>query len=434
MPSSCSFSTKLERIAQLAREAPDMSFTSLAHHLDIEMLNEAYNRTRKNGSPGIDGQIATEYGLALEDNLQNLLNRVRSGNYQAPPVRRVHIPKGTGSETRPIGIPTFEDKVLQRAVSMILEAIYEQDFLNCSYGFRPGRSAHQLLEDLRNQLMKMGGGHVIEVDMRKFFDTLDHTHLREILSHRMRDGVLRRLIGKWLNAGVMEDGQVSYPSMGTPQGGVVSPLLANIFLHEVIDEWFDQTVKPRLLGSGHLYRFADDIIIVLSNERDVQRVMKVLAQRLGRFGLKLHPDKTRSLHFVAAKENSSFSLLGFTHYWAKSRRGYWVVKRKTDNGRFSAAIKRIGKWCRENRAKPIPEQYRMLSAKLRGHYGYYGITGNSAGLSRFRCEAERLWTKWISRRSRKTPKSWEKLQEILRRFPLPKPIPIHSVLRRAANI
>jgi RNA-directed DNA polymerase len=434
MPSSCSFSTKLERIAQLAREAPDMSFTSLAHHLDIDMLKEAYKRTRKTGAPGIDGQTAADYELALEANLQNLLGRVKSGSYQAPPVRRVHIPKGTGAETRPIGVPTLEDKILQRAVSMILEAIYEQDFLDCSYGFRPDRSAHQLLDDLWKQLMKMGGGHVIEVDMRKFFDTLDHTHLREILSHRMRDGVLTRLIGKWLNAGVMEDGHVSYPITGTPQGGVISPLLANIFLHEVIDEWFEQTVKPRLLGTGHLYRFADDIIIILSNERDAERVMNVLPQRLGKFGLNLHPDKTRSFHFVPDEENSSFNLLGFTHYWGKSRRGYWAVKRKTDKGRFSAAIKRIGKWCRDNRPKPIPEQYRVLSAKLRGHYAYYGITGNAAGLSRFRNEVEILWLKWISRRSRKTPKSWTKLKEILRRFPLPKPIPIHSVLRRVANI
>jgi RNA-directed DNA polymerase len=370
----------------------------------------------------------------LEANLQNLLGKVKSGTYRAPPIRRVHIPKGTGSDTRAIGIPTLEDKILQRAVSMVLEAIYEQDFLECSYGFRLGRSTHQLLEDLWKQLMNMGGGYVIEVDVQKFFDTLDHGHLLEILSHRMRDGVLTRLIGKWLNAGVMEDGHVSYPSGGTPQGGVISPLLANIFLHEVIDEWFEKTVKPCLLGPGHLYRFADDIIIVLGNDRDAERVMNVLPYRFGKFGLKLHPDKTRSSHFVPGKENSSFNLLGFTHYWGKSRRGNWAVKRKTESGRFGAAIKRIGKWCRENRPRPIRDQHRMLCAKLRGDNAYYGITGNSAGLSRFCHEVGLLWIKWISRRSRKAPKSWEKLKEILHGFPLPKPIPIHSVLRSAANI
>jgi RNA-directed DNA polymerase len=434
MPSSCSFSTKLERIAQLAREAPDMSFTSLAHHIDIDMLKEAYRRTRKKGSPGIDGLIATDYEPALEENLQDLLNRVKSGSYQAPPVRRVHIPKGTGAETRPIGIPTFEDKVLQRAVSMILEAIYEQDFLNCSYGFRRGRSPHQMLEAVWERLMSMRGGHVIEVDMRKFFDTLDHQHLREILSHRMRDGVLAKLIGKWLNAGIMEEGQVSYPETGTPQGGVISPLLANIFLHEVIDEWFKVVVRPRLKGAGHLYRFADDIIIVLSEERDAQRLMDVLPKRLGKYGLTLHPEKTKVIHFIPGKRNSNFSLLGFTHYWDKSRKGYWVVKRKTDKKRFSAAIQRIGKWCRENRPKPIPEQHRTLCAKLRGHYAYYGITGNSRGLSRFGYEVERLWKKWLGRRSWKTAKTWDKFKALFKRFPLPKPIAIHSVLRHVANI
>jgi RNA-directed DNA polymerase len=262
----------------------------------------------------------------LEDNLQSLLNRAKSGIYAAPPVRRVHIPKGSGPERRPIGIPTLEDKILQRAVSMVLEATYEQDFLDCSYGFRPGLSAHHMLDSVWKQLMNMNGCYVIEVDMRKFFDMLDHQHLREILSHRVRDGVLIKLIGKWLNAGVMEDGQVSYPNMGTPQGGVISPLLANIFLNEVIDHWFEADVKPCLLGTGHLYRFADDIIIVLSKEYDAHRIMNVLPKRLGKYGLELHPDKTRIVHFVPGHKDSHYSLLGFTHYWSKSRKGTWDIQ------------------------------------------------------------------------------------------------------------
>ncbi|WP_437475749.1 reverse transcriptase domain-containing protein [Sorangium sp. So ce1014] len=257
-PGSQNISTKLEQIAKLAREAPGTAFTTLAHHIDIEWLREAYRRTRKDGAVGVDGQTADEYAAHLEDNLRSLHERAKSGTYRAPPVRRVLIPKGDGSQTRPIGIPTFEDKVLQRAVVMVLEAIYEQDFLHGSYGFRRGRSAHQALHALRDQVMRMGGGWVLEVDIRKFFDTLDHGHLQEILRRRVRDGVLLRLIGKWLHAGVLESGAVSFPESGSPQGGVISPLLSNVYLHEVLDVWFEQEVKPRLQGRAFLIRYADD--------------------------------------------------------------------------------------------------------------------------------------------------------------------------------
>jgi len=258
IPSLDTISPKLERIAKLAKEAPEMAFTSLAHHIDIDWLREAYRRTRKDGAPGVDGASAGEYATKLEENLQSLLDRAKSGNYRAPPVKRVHIPKGDGSQTRPIGIPTFEDKVLQRAAAMALEAVHEQDFLDCSYGFRPGRSAHQALEVLQHGLVCMAGGWVLEVDIRKFFDTLDHAHLREILRRRVRDGVLLRLIGKWLNAGVLEGRELSYPDAGTPQGGVISPLLANVYLHEVLDVWFEREVKRRLHGRATLVRYAGD--------------------------------------------------------------------------------------------------------------------------------------------------------------------------------
>src|SRR5205085_6045188 len=231
---------KQQRIAELAKQSPQLGFTSLNHHLDLNWLVEAYSRTRKDGAAGVDGQTDADYGLTLLDNLESLLDRAKSGTYFAPPVRRVHIPKGTGNETRPIGIPTFEDKVLQRAVVMVLEALYEQDFLDCSYGFRPGRSAHQALEALWQQTMDMDGGWVVEVDIRKFFDTLDHAHLRDLLRRRVRDGVLLRLIDKWLKAGVFEDGRVTVPTLGSPQGGVISPLLANVYLHYVLDSWFEQ--------------------------------------------------------------------------------------------------------------------------------------------------------------------------------------------------
>jgi RNA-directed DNA polymerase len=257
-PSPDPISTRQQRIALLARQSPQAALTTLAHHIDIDWLNEAYRRTRKDGAVGVDGQTAEDYAVDLEANLRSLLDRAKSGRYQAPPVRRVHIPKGTGSETRPIGIPTFEDKVLQRAVTMVLEAIYEQDFLDCSYGFRPGRSAHQALDALWHRLMEVKGGCVLEIDIRKFFDTLDHRHLQAILRQRVRDGVLLRLIGKWLNAGVLEEGCVTHLEAGSPQGGVISPALANAYLHEVLDTWFEQTVKPRLKGRASLIRYADD--------------------------------------------------------------------------------------------------------------------------------------------------------------------------------
>ena len=247
----------------------------------------------------MDGQTAADYAANLEGNLRSLLDRAKSGRYQAPPVRRVHIPKGTGPETRPIGIPTFEDKVLQRAVVMVLEAVYEQDFLDCSYGFRPGRSAHQALDALWHRLMEMRGGWVLEIDIRKFFDTLDHRHLHAILRRRVRDGVLLRLIGKWLNAGVLEDGSVTHPEAGSPQGGVISPVLANIYLHEVLDKWFEQTVKPRLKGRAFLIRYADDAVLVFEREGDARRVLDVLPKRFGKYGLTLHPEKTRLVPFRA---------------------------------------------------------------------------------------------------------------------------------------
>ena len=290
--------TKQQRIAELARRSPQMVFTSLAYLMDIEWLTAAFHRTRKDGAPGVDGQTWFDYERNLEVNLQSLLDRAKSGTYRAPPVRRVYIPKaGSTTESRPIGIPTLEDKVLQRAVVMLLEPIYEQDFDAGSYGFRPGRSAHDALEDLWKRTMDSSGGWILEVDIRKFFDTLCHLHLREFLQLRVRDGVLNRLIGKWLKAGVMEEGCISYPDAGSPQGGVISPMLANVFLHYVLDVWFRQEVQPRLQGRAHLIRYADDFVILFRHESDARRVLEVLPKRFGKYGLTLHPDKTRLVPF-----------------------------------------------------------------------------------------------------------------------------------------
>lgn len=434
-----SVSTRLQRIAALARQAPEMVLTTLAHLIDVDLLREAHRRTRKDGAAGVDGQTAAAYAVALEENLRTLLDRFKSGSYRAPPVRRVHIPKGDGSKTRPIGIPTFEDKILQRAVAMVLEAIYEQDFHDCSYGFRPGRSAHQALQALWDGLTEMQGGWVLEVDIQGFFDSLDHGHLRSFLDQRMRDGVLRRAIDKWLKAGVLEDGAIRHSDVGTPQGGVVSPLLANIYLHEVLDKWFEAEVKPRLKGRAVLIRYADDVGIVFSCEEDARRVMDVLPKRFGKYAVTLHPEKTRLVPFCRPRSGpkgsapdvmpGAFDLLGFTHYWGKSRRGFWVVKRKTSRSRFGRALARIGQWCRTNMHRKVAAQHRDLVQKLRGHYGYFGITGNANALSRFLYESRRVWRHWLDRRSRTSTMPWPRFARLLERYPLPPPIVVHSIYR-----
>jgi RNA-directed DNA polymerase len=437
--------TKQQRIAELAKQSPAMGFTSLAHHIDLRWLHEAYLRTRKDGATGVDGQTADDYAAHLGDNLRSLLERAKSGTYWAPPVRRVHIPKGTGNETRPLGIPTFEDKVLQRAVVMVLEAVYEQDFLDCSYGFRPRRSAHQALEALRQQTAGSGGCWLVEVDIRKFFDTLDKAQLREFLRLRVRDGVLLRLLGKWLKAGVLEEGSIQHPPTGTPQGGVISPLLANIYLHYVLDVWFEREVKPRLKGRAFLIRYADDFVMGFACEEDARRVLEVLPKRFGKYGLAIHPEKTRLLPFHRPPSRRSgtgtsvppppgtFDLLGFTHYWGRSWKGYWVIKRKTAKSRFRRALAGIAQWCRLNRHRPLAEQQQTLNQKLRGHYAYYGLTNNGKALYRFRLGVVRWWRKWLSRRDSGGPRSWAWFTGLLQRYELAPVVIVHSVYRGAAN-
>jgi len=424
--------TKQQRIAELAKQMPDAGFTSLAYHIDLEWLKEAYGRTRKDGATGVDDMTAAQYETDLENNLSSLLERFKSGNYFAPPVKRVYIPKEVGGEPiRPIGIPTLEDKILQRAVVMLLAPLYEHDFLDCSYGFRPGRNAHQALEALWQAIMGMGSVcWVLEVDIKSYFDTVKHGYLRDFYKKRVRDGVVNRVLGKWLKAGVMEDGTLRYPQEGTPQGGVISPLLANIYLHEVLDVWFEQEVRPRLRGRAELIRFADDFVIVFSNEGDAHRVCEVLTKRFERFGLTIHDTKTRLVDFLHPgrrdKKPEVFNFLGFTHYWGKSRKKKWVVKRKTAKKKLKQAVRRVYEWCKRNRHKSVEEQWRTLSRKLHGHYGYYGITFNIRGVISFYEEAKRSWRKWLNRRSRDKDMPWERFNRLLKRYPLPTPRIVHQ--------
>jgi RNA-directed DNA polymerase len=443
-PGPESTSTRLKRIADLAKKAPTMAFTTLAHHIDISLLHVAYGLTRKGGAPGIDGETAKSYEKNLEANLQSLLDRFKSGTYFAPPVKRVYIPKSDGKSRRPIGIPTFEDKVLQRAVSMVLEAVYEQDFREVSHGFRPGRSAHQALDALWHGVMAMNGV-VLELDIQNFFGSLDHGHLRSILDQRIRDGVIRRIIDKWLKAGVLEDGAVHYPESGSPQGGVVSPILSNIFLHEVLDVWFEDVVKPRLKGPAVLIRYADDAAIAFAYEEDAERVMAVLPKRFEKYGLTLHPQKTRLVPFRRPRppgkgsptdrdDNSgTFDFLGFTHHWGKSRKGGWVVKRKTARSRLTRAVKAIHAWLSRNLHLPIEDQQAALKQKVQGHYGYYGIIGNARALGDFLHHVKRAWRSWLDRRSQRARMTWPRFARLLARYPLPLPLLVHRAAPRAAN-
>jgi group II intron reverse transcriptase/maturase len=421
--------TKQQRIAELGKLMVGAGFTSLAYLIDLEWLREAYRRTRKDGAAGVDEVTAKDYEGDLEGNLQSLLDRFKSGRYHAPPVKRAYIPKGDGA-LRPIGIPALEDKILQRAVVMVLTPLYEQDFLECSYGFRPGRSAHQALEALWRGIMRMGGCWVLEVDIRSYFDTVEHEHLREFLKRRVRDGVILRTIGKWLKAGVMEDGAIHYPQQGTPQGGVISPLISNIYLHEVLDVWFEREVRPRLDGEAVLIRFADDYVILFTHERDARRVQAVLPKRFGKYGLALHEEKTRLVDFRRPPReggtSTTFDFLGFTHFWGKSQKGNRVVQRKTAKKKLRQAVRRVSQWCRANRHRPVKEQWESLCRKMLGHYGFYGITFNGRSLNRFAQQVRRAWRKWLNRRSRDKDMPWDRFHRLLGHYPLPKPRIVHK--------
>jgi RNA-directed DNA polymerase len=430
---SPTISTKLHQIAEQAKEHADRVFISLAHLMDVDFLREAYRRTRKDGAPGVDGVTASDYSHKLEDNLVDLHIRMREQRYKAQPVKRGWVDKEDGSQ-RPLGMPVLEDKIAQRSVILLMSAVYEQDFYDFSYGFREGRSAHQAIGDLRDRCYRENIHWIIDADVTKFFDNLDHGILRELIKKRINDGGILRLIGKWLNAGVLEGEELSYADKGTPQGGVISPLLANIFLHYVLDEWYVNEIKPRLKGHSFLIRFADDFVIGCELEEDARRLLAVLPKRFARFKMTIHSEKSKLVDFRSPRwrrktqtSNHTFDFLGFTHYWGKSRNGNWVIKRKTSSKRMRRTLKSIWQWCHENRHWSLPEQHRILSSKLRGHYNYYGIRGNFKMLEVIYEGVETCWKRWLGRRSRDDSLTWDKYRyDILNIFPLPTPKIVHS--------
>ena len=427
---SQTISTKLQQIAQQAADYPDTVFTTLAHRIDIPFLREAYRLTNKKGAPGVDRISAKEYAENLEQNLLALHTRLKEGRYSAPPVMRVWIKKEDGKE-RPIGIPAFEDKIVQRAVEMLLSPIYEQMFYDFSMGFRKGRSQHQAIHKLREQCRNQNINWIISADITGLFDNINKEMLKGLIRLKINDGGIIRLIGKWLNAGVMEDDRTTYPDKGTPQGGVVSPILSNIFLHYVLDDWFVKTVVPRMKGRCFIIRYADDFIIGCEKETDAHRIMQVLPKRFDSFDLCLHPKKTVLIPFSKPpatvrkdKTNGNFDFLGFTFYWAKSLKGFWVIKKKTAGKRVNRFMKMLWQWCKAYRHDPIKEQYAILCSKLRGFYQYYGVRSNYKALETVFEYSEKAWRFWLSRRSHKGIVWYEELRS---KYPFPKPRIVHNI-------
>lgn len=419
--------TRLRRIAEKAKQEPDLQFRSLAHLLTVEMLREAYGWLRKDASAGIDGVTAKEYEPDLERNLRDLHRRLREGRYRAQPVRRVYIEKEDGKK-RPLGVPVLEDKVVQRAALVVLEAIYEQDFLDCSYGFRPGRSAHDALDEVNRVIGGKRVNYVLDADIKGYFDNIVRRHLMDFIRRRVVDGSFLRLLGKWLHVGVVDEGRLLPTSKGTPQGAVISPWMANVYLHYVLDLWLERDVKSRMAGEVYLIRYADDFIVCFQYREDAERFLCVLRKRFAKYGLELSDEKTRLLRFGRFAERDSrgrgggkpptFDFLGFTHYCGKSRNGKFQVKVRTMRKRKSRTLKRIAAWCRAHRHLPVRAQQRALNCRLKGHYSYYGRRSNFDCLRQVHHLVGRIWQKWLRRRSGRRRLSWTAFNRLLRRYPL----------------
>jgi len=411
------------QIAERAKKYKGEALHNLHHYIDVPMLQEVYGNLNKRSASGVDEVTWEDYGENLTKRLTSLEEEFKSGTYRAPAVRRVYIQKDKHSQ-RPLGIPTIEDKVLQGGVCKVIEPIYEEDFKAFSYGFRAEHSPHQAVKQLFRKISFGRMYHIIDADIQNYFGSINHGLLREFLDKRVKDGVIRRMIDKWLKAGVLESGNISYPDEGTPQGGVISPLLANIFLHYVLDEWFSEQIQPLLKGQSFIIRYADDFILGFSDKTDAERVMEVLPKRFAKYKLTLHPEKTKLIDLTnpGGTSGRSFDFLGFTHYLGKSRKGKQILKHKTNTKRLSRAVSRMNDFIKRNRHIELRELIAEINLKLRGHYSYYGITFNFKGIAMYYAEVSKYLLKWLRRRGGKTKWKWENFQSLIDEWcPLIKP-------------
>jgi group II intron reverse transcriptase/maturase len=422
-------STGLERVAELAKQNPNLRFRSLAHYITVGALFWALSRLREGAAVGVDEVSVAEYASEerVHLNLEQLHRRLRAGRYRHQPIRRVHIPKGPG-KTRPIGVSCTEDKVVQMAIRDVLEVIYEQDFRDCSYGFRPRRGAHDALRAVDRMVMRGGVTWILEADIQSFFDSLTRSELMKMIGLRVADGQLLRLIGKCLHVGVLDGAEYLEPTSGTVQGSVLSPLLGNIYLHHVLDVWFEDVVRPRLQGPAYLVRYADDFIIGFTCGEDAKRVAAVLPKRMEKFGLRLHPDKTRLVPFTRpslgqrhARQSETLDFLGFTLFWRRTRRTGWVLGMKTRKARIRKAVQAIHEFCRSRRREAVEDQRKGLWSRLMGHYAYFGVNGNYRCLERMYEAAVVAWHKWLNRRSQRSRLNWKRFADLLEAHPLPAP-------------
>jgi RNA-directed DNA polymerase len=423
--------SNLARVNAAARAAVQTRFTALLHHVDVAALERAFRRQRRQASAGIDGMTVAMYAQDLERNLRDLCTRIHTGRYRPQPVRRVYIPKADGGQ-RPLGVPTLEDKIVQGAIAEVLSAIYEVDFLGFSYGFRPGRNPHQALSALHTAIMSQRVNWVLDADIRSFFDSVDHEWLLRMVAHRIADPRILRLIRQWLEAGILESGEWYETDRGTPQGAGISPLLANIFLHYVLDLWVHQWRRRHARGRVSIVRYADDFVMGFESVVDARRMMVDLKQRLAKFGLSMHEGKTRLIAFgrlpamarqqLGERRPETFAFLGFTHYCGWTRDGRFIVKHKTQSQRLTRKLKALRPEAWRLMHAPLAEQHRWYSSILRGHYGYFGMPHNWRALSGFRQEVRRIWFNCLRRRSQKNRRmGWDWFEALTARFPLPKP-------------
>jgi len=420
----------LARVNKAARRNKRTRFTALLHHVNVESLGRAFRRMKRSASAGVDGETVETYKQNLEGNLKDLCARIHQGRYRPLPVRRAYIPKSDGGQ-RPLGIPALEDKIAQRAVAEVLEAIYEEDFANFSYGFRPGRNPRMALTSLREALMRGKINWVLDADIQKFFDSVDHEEMMRMLAERIADNRVLRLIRRWLKAGVLEHGEWRETDEGTPQGSCISPLLANLFLHHALDLWAQHWRSTQTRGQVIIVRYADDFVMGFQYEDDGRRFLEELKARLAKFSLKLHEDKTRLIEFGRFAESSrrkkglgrpeTFAFLGFTHYCAKTRDGWITVKTKTEGKRLVRKLKALRLEAQQRRHDPLAQQRDWLASVLRGHYAYYGLPGNIRALNGFYFMAVRLWLQSLRRRSQRHHMTWSRLSKMLHVFPLPRP-------------